>query len=214
MRAGRDIEWRNLRAIVPLAVVNTAGYLLLNAHPLAPPRLLPLTPVDQAIPFLVWTVWPYAALLLCDVALPLLLRDREVFRRVLVAYGLAIAANFLVWAAFPTIIARPPAPAGASLGEAAYRLLLAVDGAGNCFPSGHVTIPAVAVWGVALERRRLRAPLWAALAVGSLSILTTKQHYLADLLGGFATAALGIRLSGPVLAVLRRARPATLAPPH
>jgi hypothetical protein len=199
------IAWRNLRAIVPLAAVNTAGYLLLNAFPLGTPRHLPLTAVDRAIPFLPWTVWPYALLLLSDVALPLLLRDAAVFRRVLAAYGVAISCNFLVWAAFPTVMARPVPPAGDSLTEALYRLLVAVDGAGNCFPSGHVTIPAVAVWGLSLERPGLRAPLWAGLAVASLTILTTKQHYLVDLGGGFATAALGIFASGALLAWRARA---------
>lgn len=215
MADGAIISWRNLRVIVPIAVVNTSGYLLLNAYPLSAPRLLPLTWLDRAVPFLPWTVLPYAALLFSDVVLPLFLRDREVFRRMLVAYGLAIGANFLVWAVFPTAILRPPVPSGDSVAEALYRLLVAVDGAGNCFPSGHVTIPAVAVWGLALERPRLRVPLWGGLAVLSLTILTTKQHYLADLFGGLGTAALGIALSGPAHAfVFRRGGALPAAPPR
>ena len=174
----------------------------------AHPRPLPLTVVDRAVPFLVWTVWPYAALLLSDLVLPLFVRDPRVFRRALAAYGLALGLNFLVWAAFPTTMHRPQVPGGGSPSEALYRLLVAVDGAGNCFPSAHVTIPAVAVWALARERPRWRAPLWAGLALASLSIHTTKQHYLADLAGGFATAALGVTASGPLLALLGREGPA------
>jgi len=33
--------------------------LLANHYPLIAPAYLPLTPLDRAIPFLVWTVWPY-----------------------------------------------------------------------------------------------------------------------------------------------------------
>jgi membrane-associated phospholipid phosphatase len=209
MTHGGVVVWRNLRAMIPLTVVNSAGYLLLNAYPPSAPRVLPLTAVDRAVPFLVWTIWPYVALLLSDLVLPLFLRDQRLFQRALVAYGVAIGLNFLVWATLPTTMLRPEVPGGGSLSEGLYRLLIAVDGAGNCFPSAHVTIPAVAVWALARERPWLRVPLWTLLAMASLSILTTKQHYLVDLVGGFATAALGVGASGWLLALVGRADPAT-----
>jgi membrane-associated phospholipid phosphatase len=190
----RDFAAR-LALAVPLAAINTFGYLVANEYPLFARRHLPLTPVDHAIPFLVWTIWPYAMLLLTDLAFPFLVRGRAVLHRMLLAYGLAMGANFFVWWLFPTTIARPSLPAEASLSAAAYRLLVWIDGAGNCFPSGHVTIPAVGVWALSREWPRYRAMLWLALALFSLSILTTKQHYVADLLGGFATAMLGIAVS-------------------
>jgi membrane-associated phospholipid phosphatase len=185
-----------LALVIPLAAVNTVGYLVANEYPLFARNHLPLTPVDRAIPFLVWTVWPYAMLLLSDIVLPFLVRDRALFSRMLVAYGVAIGTNFLIWSLFPTVIARPDLPSGDSLSEAAYRLLIAIDRAGNCFPSGHVTIPSVGVWALSCEWRRHRVALWIVLALFSLSILTTKQHYVADLLAGFATAMLGIAVSG------------------
>ncbi len=184
-----------LALVIPLAAINTVGYLVANEYPLFARSDLPLTAIDRALPFLVWTVWPYAMLLLADVVLPFLVRDRALFNRMLLAYGIAIGTNFLVWSLFPTAIARPDLPSGESLSEAAYRLLVAIDGAGNCFPSGHITIPSVGIWALSCEWRRHRVALWLVLALFSLSILTTKQHYVADLLGGFATAILGIALS-------------------
>jgi hypothetical protein len=186
---------QKLRVLIPLAAVNTAGYLLLNQHPLRPPSPLPLSFADRVIPFLPWTVWPYALLLLSDVALPLLLRTRRVFRDMLVAYGAAIPLNFLGWACFPTTYPRPAAPAASSLTGAAYALLVAVDTPACCFPSGHITIPALACWGVGREQPGLRPYLYGAFALLALSVLTTKQHYVVDVLGGLGTALAGVALA-------------------
>lgn len=185
-----------LALVIPLAAINTVGYLVANEYPLFPRSHLPMTSLDQAIPFLVWTIWPYGLLLLADLVFPFLVRDRALFNRMLLAYGVAMGANFLVWSLFPTTMARPSLPSEDTLSAAAYRLLVAIDGAGNCFPSGHVTIPAVGVWALSREWPRYRVVLWVALALFSLSILTTKQHYVADLLAGFATAMLGVAASG------------------
>jgi hypothetical protein len=205
---------QKLAVILPLTVVNTAGYLWLVHHPLSAPRMLPVTALDRAVPFLPWTTVPYVALLLSDLVLPLLLRDRAVFHRAVAAYGVAIGCNFALWALFPSTIVRPPAPVGDSLGEILYRLLAAVDGAANCFPSGHVTIPAVACWALALERPRWAPWIWSALLLASLSILTTKQHYLLDLPGGLATAAIGVIASRRLLSPRSSPRPAaTTSPP-
>jgi hypothetical protein len=189
-----------LRWVLPLALVNTAAYLLVNRHPLFQPAYLPPTPLDRAIPFLAWTVWPYLLLLAADVVLPLLVRERALFKRMLVAYAVAIGANLVIWILLPTAIARPEV-LDDTLSAGTYRLLLAVDGPGNCFPSAHVTIPAVAVWALGRERPRWRGPLWALFAVLSLSILTTRQHYVVDLFGGLATGALGVAVSNRLSSV-------------
>ncbi len=194
--------WHKARVMLPLVLVNTTGYLLLNHHPTRPPALLPLTPVDAGLPFWVWTIWPYAVLLFADVVLPLFIRARAIFRDTVWAYAVAIALNFTVWALFPTTYPRPPLPQGDSLSEAAYRLLVAVDSPASCFPSGHITIPAVALWGLTREAPHLARPLWGGFALLSLSILTTKQHYAVDLLGGLATAAVGVA----VIELVRRQR--------
>lgn len=189
-----------LRWVLPLALVNTAAYLLVNHYPLFQPVYLPLTPLDRAIPFLVWTVWPYLLLLVADVVLPFLVRERALFKRMLVAYAVAISTNLVIWMLVPTAIARPVV-LDDTLSASTYRLLVAVDGVGNCFPSAHVTIPALAVWALGRERPQWRRSLWALFAVLSLSILTTRQHYVVDLLGGLATGALGIAVSGRLSAV-------------
>jgi hypothetical protein len=204
MRALPLSTLRNALLIGPFVALNTAGYLLLNHYHLRPPIELSLSALDRAIPFLPWTVWPYALLLASDVVLPLALRDRMVFRDTLVAYVVAIAINFAVWTTLPTIYPRPAAPAEATITTAAYNLLVAIDSPASCFPSGHITIPAVACWGFTREWPRAGVAVWGGLALLALTVLTTKQHYLVDVLGGGGTAMLGV-------AVARRRAAATRA---
>lgn len=194
--------WRNLRVLLPLAVLNATGYLLLNHHPPREPVLLPLTWVDRAVPFLPWTTWVYAALLLSDLALPMLIRDSRVFNDAVRAYFFVLVLNLFTWAVFPTTYPRPPPPPGDSLSERFYRLLMAADTPANCFPSSHVAIPALALWALGREHPRLAPAMWSGFLLLSLSILTTKQHYLVDFFGGLGVAAIGITAS---MALRRRA---------
>lgn len=193
-----------LLLVAPLTLINTLAYLLLNNFPLSEPSLLPMTAIDRAVPFLVWTVWPYALLLLSDVVLPFLIRDRRRFLDMLRAYAVAISCNVLIWAIFPTTFPRPPAPEGDSLTASFYNLMVSVDTPNCCFPSGHITIPAILVWTLGRQHPRAAAPLWIAFALLSVTIVTTRQHYLVDLFGGLGTAMIGVaaaamftRLTGP-----------------
>ncbi len=186
---------RKLAFVAVVAAINSSVYWWLNHH-LRAPMELPLTPLDRAIPFLPWTMWPYLALFLSDVILPLSLRDRRVFREVVMAYAIAIVANVVIWNLVPTTYPRPTPPSGDSITDAAFRIMVSMDTPNVCFPSGHITIPAVGCWGFAREHPRLRVAIWVVFGVLSLTVLTTKQHYAVDILGGLGTALLGIAVVG------------------
>jgi hypothetical protein len=184
------VAWRNLRVVVPVAVVQASAYLLLNHLPLSAPCLLPLTAIDEMVPFLAWTVWPYLLLLSLMLWLPLLLRDRGVFREALLAYALAVPPTFLTFLVWPTTYPRPPAPADDGLTGGALRLLGTIDSPGCCCPSGHVVVPLVLVWGVWRDRHPWRVPLLLLVLLLVPTVLTTKQHYLWDVAAAFAVAGL------------------------
>jgi hypothetical protein len=179
---------QNARVVVPIAVAQSVLYFVLNHWPPTASHLLPLTAIDTWVPFWPWTVWPYLVLMLAPAPLALLVRRRTVFRQTLTAYISAMCATFVVFAVWPTHYPR----ADSVVDDFAYRLLMCVDTAECCFPSGHIVAPAVVCWALWRDGRRwplLLLPLF------SLTILTTKQHYLWDGLGGFAFAAAVIALS-------------------
>lgn len=189
------IVLRNFAVVFPLNMVITVGYVVLNRWPLGTPVELPMSAVDAALPFLPWTVVPYLLLLFSDLLLPLGLQDRALFRTALRGYTLGMVANFAVWATFPTTYPRPAAPTDDSWTSALYRYICTLDTPVTCLPSAHITMPAVGCWALARQYPRARAFIWAGFAVMSLTILTTKQHYVADLFAGLLTAAAGIAAS-------------------
>ena len=161
---------------------------------LDPARLLTLggPSLDARIPFLPWTILPYASYLLVF-AVPALVYPRgaagarAVFRLCdgLVLTGLLACAVFLLAPAEMALRAgAEPPPAGTFLG-AATRALRSIDPPYNTWPSLHVALPCLTVLAVrGWVGRPARAFLWTFWVVVSISTLTVKQHYLWDVLTG------------------------------
>jgi hypothetical protein len=187
-----------LLLVLSLIAINSVLYLCSNAWPLRTPVRLPLNAIDAALGWHAWTIWPYWLLLLLGPAMALCLRERRLIIATVRAYALALAMNFAIWSAWPTrISASRLLPDGLDpLTALAWRLLYALDGPNNCFPSGHVTIPLVIAAGFCAQYPRARRWVWPLLLVLLPSVVATGQHYSWDVLGGAATAGIGLLVAG------------------
>lgn len=185
------MTWRNARLVIPWTSFLYVGYQLTNHYHAFPTHTLPLTAIDRATPFMVWTVVPYFALI-GGMYLFLFLRSRALLMESMVALTVAVLVNYGLFFFYPTVLERPPVPTGDGVAAVLYRWLIGMDSPANCFPSGHITVPALACWYLARQRVRWRWAIASLYGVLSLSVLTTKQHYAVDIAGGLATAALGI----------------------
>jgi membrane-associated phospholipid phosphatase len=170
------------------------GYQLTNRYQFFEPHYLPLTTIDQNIPFLAWTIYPYFALIAMMYA-PIFYKDKSNFYKALTAITIGVLINYLIFLLYPTTFPRPPQPEGELLHDIWYRWLISIDQPTNCFPSGHITSPFIAMHGLAKEHKKFRILIYVIFSMASISILTTKQHYAVDLLGGLGTAGLGIYFS-------------------
>ncbi|AXK71458.1 hypothetical protein DWG18_03565 [Lysobacter sp. TY2-98] len=183
--------------IVAVAVVlNAAIYLAINDR--QPPDATVVTPsaLDLALGVHAWTIWPYWMLLLLAPALALTISDRRIFATTMRAYVVALTLNIVLWLGIPTRLPRAPLPDALDpLTSTAWHVLLAVDAPGNCFPSGHVTLPLVIAAGFATQHRRFAFAAWFAIALLMPSVITTGQHVTLDVVGGAATALLGLVLT-------------------
>jgi membrane-associated phospholipid phosphatase len=143
--------------------------------------------LDRSIPFVTWTIWVYLTQFLLLPAAIVCARDDDDRSRTFYAMLLATAIAAVVFIAWPTQLERP-APTRDGLIGIAWTLLYLSDTSGNCLPSLHVALAALA--GTALWRRgwRALAVIWPVLI--AVSALTTKQHIAWDLLAGAALAAL------------------------
>jgi hypothetical protein len=183
----------NLLLMVPVAGIVSTIYYLTNHRHWREPLQLPLLITDHQIPFLMWTVWPYLLLLL--LTLLLVMAERGLFNRSLIAIAFGTMLNAAWWILLPTKYPRPPVPAVEGLTGEIYQWLCSVDSPANCFPSAHITLPAIAFHAIATQHPRLRWWLMTVFALLSVTIFTTKQHYVIDLPGGLMMAWLAVRLS-------------------
>lgn len=187
----------NACVVLPISLAQTVVYLLINHHPRREPCLLPLTAFDASVPFWSWSLWPYFGLVLGQIALALAIQDRALFRRAVIAYGLAMGTTLFLHWLWPTCIERP-CPEAETFHDWAYSVMLQGDAPNSCFPSAHICGPMVIFWAYWRDGRFLGSWVLAALPVLSLTILTTKQHYLWDLVGGFALGGIAIAASLPL----------------
>lgn len=149
------------------------------------------TPLDRAIPFLPWTAWFYIPGYVLVFLIPILaMREWPVYIRAFKALVLTSLPTWTVHLLMPVAYPRPAAPQGPSLAEAMMRLLWRFDPPHNTFPSLHVGLAwtvVLATWGYS-RKAGLGAAFFATLM--TLSVLTTKQHFLVDVAGGVVAASL------------------------
>ena len=134
------------------------------------------------------TVFVYLTALVLAAAAILLINFRDLPRAVYGIIGIMVFCT-VIFLAYPTAYPRPYLPASVNpFTREIYRLTVAVDTPRNCFPSMHVAICLFASFALARQNKNLGIifGLWSCAII--ISTLLLKQHYLADLAGGFIIA--------------------------
>jgi len=146
-------------------------------------------PVDDHIPVMPAFVFPYLSLyLLLVISLWRLLQaETRVFVITALAIGLDLAISYLVFLFYQTQVERPTI-LGSDVSSGILRWVYSNDQPFNAFPSLHTSLSALLVllWGRVGSRIQPIIALWAVFIIAST--LLTKQHYIADVLGGIAVA--------------------------
>ena len=165
------------------------------------------TRLDDAIPFWTWTSWCYmpfyaAIFIICIVAF----RNRFLFNRALGAVGLVMVIGALghifIAAEYPRPVLHPPYD---SVSSALLGAVQRIDPPGNVFPSLHVAHTTMLSILLLRDRPVLGRVALVMATLLALSTLTTKQHFLADVVSGYLLAFLGATFA---LRGLDRPRPA------
>ena len=181
------LAWRTLLAslLVSLAPMYFAIAILTRGGPTHAPEVA----LDRALPLQPSWMLVYGSLYVFVVVLPLLVvRDRQLFRRAMQAYLTVMLAAYAGFLLYPTAAPRPDEVAGAGFAAWSLRLAYSLDPPYNCFPSLHVAYSFVSALTCYRVHRGVgaAAAIWAALI--GVSTLYTKQHYVADVVVGAATA--------------------------
>lgn len=145
--------------------------------------------IDHATPLSPSWIFVYALVFLAGLLPIFVVADRRLFRRVALAYFVFEIVSYALFFIYPVhMTLRPETVASDSFVMWGLRLCYFVDVPSNCFPSMHVGMAILAglcCWPV--DRAIATAGLVVAFAIAASTMLV-KQHFLLDVLGGFALA--------------------------
>ena len=187
------LVWRSqlATALVSLAPM----YIVIAIFTRERATVQPLLWLDELVPVEPAWMLVYGSLYVFILILPLLVvRDRPLIQRAMRAYLLVMGLSYVVFLLYPTSAPRPEMVAERGFAAWTLRGVYSIDPPYNCFPSLHVAYAFVSACACLRVHRGvgIAALVWAALI--GVSTVYTKQHYVADVLGGAAAAALAYGL--------------------
>jgi membrane-associated phospholipid phosphatase len=136
---------------------------------------------EEKIHFLPWTFVIYISLLLQSLFI-LRILPQPFLKKALLSFFLILLISVAFFILLPIQYPRYMFPTTNFVGV----LLRKIDNTGNCFPSLHVSIAILLAGCYSLTERSVlrRSLVWLWTIAIIFSVLTTKQHYLIDVLGG------------------------------
>ncbi len=187
------ILMRNAYYLSITLVVMTGCYLSINHldHTLIHSNYL--FPKERSIPFLLWSVWFYWGALLIAFLTPLFIKEKSHLMAILNVNAFSFFINCLIWVVYPVGYPRPIGLAlDSGINADFYKQLVNIDTPLNSFPSEHVTLMALLLWICLSNRNPIRYVLMVLGIMGILSVLTTKQHSIVDIISGAMVMLLGL----------------------
>jgi len=162
-------------------------YVVTNQLTFSKAHLLPLTWVDVKTPFLPWTAWVYITVYFVPLTVGFMV-DREAdLKAILFSFMGTVTICSSVFIFFPSKYPRPPMfdPTFSSF---ALYLVRLVDTPANCLPYQHVALGFISAFFV--QRYNKFWGNWCLLLgiLIAISTLTTKQHYIWDVVTGYFLA--------------------------
>jgi membrane-associated phospholipid phosphatase len=168
-------------------------YALANHLFLFPPKLLPMYWVDRMTPFMPNSIWIYLSEYAFFTTIYMVSRDMVNLNKFLYSFLILQVTSVTIFWLWPTTYPRDLFPLPQDLNAWSYYAFSSLRGADNpasCCPSLHVSSVFLCAF-IYLDEQREKFPffiIWAAAI--AVSTLTTKQHYLIDVVAGLLMAAL------------------------
>jgi membrane-associated phospholipid phosphatase len=174
-----------------LATVFMTIYSVCGAISNQYPNNLEMTSFEQGVPFLVWTVWIYIGLYPAYILWAVLgYKDEIEMNKTLYAFSVLCLVSCSVFLIYPVTYPRELFPLPSETGASVFLLKMTrlIDKPSNCLPSLHVGLCFIFAFGYWEENKR---KFWISIflsALISFSTLTTKQHYLVDIIASLVIA--------------------------
>jgi membrane-associated phospholipid phosphatase len=193
-REGRLIKSRFALVLAVCYVLFTVTYVPINVFSVGREAHTLFLPGEERLPFLPIFEYLYVLTYFIAVLIIVTVRDYDAFRRLVRATGLTLLIAYTTYFLFPVYFERPHLEV-----TSLHTWLLSLeymDKPYNHFPSLHVALSWLAVFGSQVSGRS-RFALGVLAAAISVSTLFVKQHYIADVVYGFAVAWSAWQLARP-----------------
>ncbi len=174
-----------------LALAATVLYMGSNHFHLFSPRQLPLWWIDEAVPFVPSSVWIYISEYIFFPVVYFTCKDLVNLNKYFYSFLFLQTISVFIFIVWPTIYPRELFPLTDQMNAATYFIfnsLRTADTAANCCPSLHVSSVYLSSF-IFLDDQKDKFPfffLWGTLIAAST--MTTKQHYMVDVITGFLMA--------------------------
>jgi len=175
-----------LLSIIFMICYSGAGYISSQDA-----SFLKMPQFEKDIPFMLWTIWIYIVLYPAYLVWALTgYEDEAQMNKTLYAFIFLTIISCAIFIALPIGYPRHlfPLPLEESITNKIFYMMRAADKPSNCLPSLHVGLCYLFAYGFYHENKKR---FWFSILISSLvslSTLTTKQHYIADIVAGFILA--------------------------
>lgn len=142
---------------------------------------------DLAIPLVPSFIYFYLQIYFVVLIPSLVNENLTTYRRYFMAYILNMSITYVIFFLYPTTIPRPPISMD-TFNQFGLMILYRFDIPMGCFPSLHVSMAALSALTVYHENRNLGLIVHAIAAMIGLSTVFLQQHYIVDVVGGYAMA--------------------------
>ncbi len=172
--------------------VGYACYYFTNHNNFSEPRQLPMTWIDLTTPFIPLSVLIYISEYFYFAFVYILLRHNDNINKYLYSFFFLQCLSCAIFVVYPTIYPREnfPVPSDTPAWlNSIWVWLRQQDAATNCLPSLHVSSVYLSSFAFLSENSKKKFWIffiWSTLI--ALSTLTTKQHYVADIVSGLFLA--------------------------
>jgi len=182
---------RFIKAFVTFAILST---LYMYVQTVAGSKFDFTTSIDLAIPFIPETIWIYITNFLLMLYAIFAIEN---FNDILIGSIMAVLISVLCFIYFPSDYPRELYPITEGFYGWAFSVLRSTDMPNNTFPSLHISLTWLLTVSLIKESKKKCINIYLIIytILLSLSVLTTKQHFIADVFGGIAVAWLSLMIA-------------------
>lgn len=174
-----------------MAIIFSAFYGLSGAISYQSGVVLEMSSWEFNIPFLIWSIWIYIVLYPAYLIWALFsYKDIKYMNYTFYCFILLTVISCICFVLYPVIYPREFFPLSFSndISTTIFRLMRKADKPSNCLPSLHVGICYLFSYGFKYESKSKYITSLFISTLIALSTLTTKQHYIYDIVLGFILA--------------------------